>query len=89
MRDDTIAAREHAAKRLKGLGLEVRPSAANFLLTRFDDVAAAYDHLLNDGVLVRRMASYGLPDYLRIGIGAIADMDRVCDSLSRHLGRDG
>lgn len=85
VRDATIAARDHTAARLTALGLSVAPSAANFLLVRCDDVTAAYAHLLGDGILVRRMASYGLPDHLRIGIAPIPDMDRLCDSLGRFM----
>ena len=41
-----------------------------------------------DGIIVRRMAGYGLPDCLRITVGTEAEMRAVVDSLSRFLGRN-
>ena len=81
-RTQTIALRAKTAERLTAMGFDVAPSVANFLLVRFDDAVAAYDHLLSAGVLARRVKSYGLPDHLRIGVGAPDEMDRLCDALS-------
>ncbi|MEM6492721.1 MAG: aminotransferase class I/II-fold pyridoxal phosphate-dependent enzyme, partial [Pseudomonadota bacterium] len=86
---ETIELRFRTAERLTALGLAVAPSVANFLLVRFDDAAAAYDHLIAAGVLVRRVKGYGLPDHLRIGIGRADEMDRLCDALAAYLSRDG
>ena len=60
----------------------VYPSAANFLLTRFDDTEAAYRRLLAAGVVVRDMrAAPGLGDALRITIGSPAENDAVLAAL--------
>ncbi|MBB3810325.1 histidinol-phosphate transaminase [Pseudochelatococcus contaminans] len=59
---------------LKALGLEVTPSAANFLLVHFPpetgkDAQAADAFLAARGVIVRAVAAYGLPHALRISVG--------------------
>lgn len=60
----------------------VYPSAANFLLARFDAAEAVYRRLLAAGVVVRDMrATPGLGDALRITIGSPADNDAVLAAL--------
>jgi histidinol-phosphate aminotransferase len=57
---------------LKALGLGVTPSVANFTLVQFPAHKGASDadaFLRSRGIIVRRMESYGLPEYLRISIG--------------------
>lgn len=77
---------------LRGLGLGVDESHANFLLVRFasaEDAAAADEHLQAAGIIARRVAGYGLPDALRLTIPAAVDAERVrasfasfCEGLS-------
>jgi histidinol-phosphate aminotransferase len=64
---------------IRGLGLAVTPSVANFVLVHFpgdgpgDDrggATAAEEFLAERGVIVRRVASYNLPNALRITIGS-------------------
>ena len=77
-------------KACQEFGLEVTPAIANFALLRFPeeagkDAAAAFDHLLANGLLVRRMVPYGLPDWLRTTIGTRPEMDRVVGALREFL----
>ena len=52
------------------------PSATNFLLVRTPDAAAAYQHLLARGVLVRRQDHYpGLEGCLRVTVGSPPEND--------------
>lgn len=61
----------------------VYPSQGNFLLARFIDAQAAFDALLDAGVVVRDMrATAGLGDALRISIGTPAQNDRVLAVLA-------
>lgn len=59
---------------LRALGLEVLPSAGNFVLVRFpggaDESVAADRFLRDNGIIVRPVAGYGLPEALRITIGS-------------------
>jgi len=78
---------------LMALGLKVTDSVGNFLLVCFDelpdhDAEAADAFLKRDGIIVRRMAGYGLPQCLRITVGTEDEMRAVIDSLSRYLGRN-
>jgi histidinol-phosphate aminotransferase len=74
------------------LGLTVQPSVGNFVLVRFAKggsatAEAAESFLKNRGILVRKMASYGLPDALRITIGLEAEMQTVVAALAAFLER--
>jgi histidinol-phosphate aminotransferase len=77
---------------LRRLGLDVPPSAANFLLVGFGSPAAAasaFRALAGDGIHVRPVDDYGLPDRLRITTGAPPETDAVLDVLTRHLAASG
>jgi histidinol-phosphate aminotransferase len=77
------------SRALTELGLEPRPPHGNFLLVRFPradrTAAAALAHLKADGILVRGMTAYGLPDCLRITVGLEDDCAAVRDSLAGFL----
>lgn len=77
------------AQQLGGLGLEVTPSAANFVLVRFPQTqgrtaAEAEDFLARRGLLVRGVGGYGLPDHLRITIG-LEDHNRALIEALREF----
>ncbi len=77
-------------QQLGGLGLEVVPSAANFILIRFPTepgrtASEAEAFLASHGYLTRGVAGYGLPDYLRINIGLEEHNRTVVDLLARFL----
>ncbi|MFC4352531.1 histidinol-phosphate transaminase [Fodinicurvata halophila] len=71
-------------EQLARLNLRAEPSVANFVIVRFADAAGAAEHLKQNGILVRQMAAYGLPDHLRITIGTEDDMRAVIDALSNY-----
>ena len=58
---------------LRGLGLDVLPSAANFLLVRVGDAATMRDRLLRRGVCVRACTDFGLPEHVRVGVRTPAE----------------
>jgi histidinol-phosphate aminotransferase len=73
---------------LTALGLTIHPSVGNFVLVRFEDAAtadAANAALASDGLIVRAMGGYGLPECLRITIGLESENKRVVASLTRFL----
>ncbi|WP_366556642.1 histidinol-phosphate transaminase [Aquibaculum sediminis] len=82
-RRHNAAARTAFIEGLKRLNLRAEPSEGNFVLVRFGDAAAAAAHLKQEGILVRRMDAYGLPQHLRVTIGTDEEMARVLDALSR------
>ncbi len=70
------------------LGLEVTPSVGNFVLIHFPKgdarkgAIAADAFLKSRGVIVRRVAGYGLPDALRMTIGTESDNRTVVAALA-------
>jgi histidinol-phosphate aminotransferase len=70
------------------LGLRPLPSVGNFLTIGFgskERAAAANGWLMNDGLIPRMIAAYGLPEHLRITIGTEAEVKAVRDSLQRFV----
>jgi histidinol-phosphate aminotransferase len=79
-------------QQLGGLGLEVTPSAANFVLATFPTTPGrtareAEAFLASKGYLVRAVANYNLPDAIRITIGLEEQNRAVVDLLSEFMGR--
>ena len=70
---------------LAQLGLTYIPSFGNFVSFRTADAAGLFQRLLKRGVIVRPIASYGMPDYLRVSIGLEAENERFLDSLRQSL----
>ncbi len=71
---------------LEALGLKVLPSQANFLTFDCGRVAAPiHQGLLEQGVIIRPMASYGLPNFLRVSIGTVRENARFLDALKKVL----
>lgn len=87
-RAENARMRRWLAGALADIGVPSDPSHANYVLARFADEAAANacDAVLReDGILVRKVAGYGLPDCLRITVGTEADCRRVVASVRRFL----
>ncbi|MGI9304120.1 MAG: histidinol-phosphate transaminase [Gammaproteobacteria bacterium] len=69
-------------------GLAVIPSVANFLCIEVGRPGGeVYDALLREGVIVRPVGNYGLPQHLRITIGAPAQNARVIAAFDKVLAR--
>lgn len=64
------------AEGLRTLNLSAIPSVGNFITFHVDDAARIYDQLLRRGIIVRPVASYDIPDGLRVTIGT-AQENRV------------
>ena len=72
---------------LQAMGLKILPSQANFLAIDFArNAAPVHQGLLERGIIVRPMASYGLPNFLRVSIGTRSENDRFIDALRDVLG---
>lgn len=73
---------------LKQMGLDWIPSKGNFIAVNFGrDAAPLNNALLRDGVIVRSVAGYGMPTFLRVSIGTKAENARFLDVLRKALGR--
>ena len=71
---------------MERLGITSLPSHGNFLLAQVGDAARVYDSLLRQGVIVRPVANYGLPEWLRITVGLPAENERFLAALGRARG---
>jgi histidinol-phosphate aminotransferase len=76
---------------IEKLGLKVTPSVANFILIHFpeapDKDAASCDAFLKQrGIILRRVAGYGLPGALRLTIGTEDENKKVRDALAAFVG---
>ena len=70
---------------LDALNLQIMPSRANFITFAVPPTADAmqiYDGLLNDGVIVRPLGGYALPNWLRVTIGREAENARFLQALA-------
>ena len=70
------------------LGLGWIPSRGNFIALHLGHLAApVYQGLLREGVIVRPVANYGMPNHLRITIGLPAENARLLEALAKVLVR--
>lgn len=77
-------------QQLGGIGLEVVPSGANFLLVGFPKTPGktakeAEAFLGRKGLIVRGVAGYGLPDHLRITVGLEAHNRALAEALAEFM----
>jgi histidinol-phosphate aminotransferase len=92
--DDDFVARSYAlnqagmAQLTQGfnkLGLEYIPSFANFVSFAVKNAATVNLKLLQNGVIVRPIANYEMPDYLRVSIGLFSENVRFLEVLEQIL----
>jgi histidinol-phosphate aminotransferase len=69
------------------LGLEYIKSYGNFVTVRVGAAARVYDALLREGVIVRPIAGYGMPEHLRVTVGLPEQNERLLAALERALAK--
>lgn len=68
------------------MGLKYIPSVGNFVCVDLArDASQVNESLLLSGVILRPVASYGLPNHLRITVGSKQDNQRVIEALGKAL----
>lgn len=88
-REDNARQRDWLASALAEMGVPSDTSTANFILARFADAAEAEAcdaHLRDEGILVRRVAGYNLPNCLRITVGDESACRRVAHAVGQFKG---
>ena len=70
---------------LAKLGIAYIPSFGNFLSFQAGDAAKVFQQLLRRGVIVRPVAGYGMPGYLRVSTGLESENQRFLDALKASL----
>lgn len=78
--------RKRLAAELRRRDLTVLPSQANFITVGFGrDAKPIHQGLLERGVIVRPMGSYGLPQFLRVTVGTAKQNDRFLAALDEAI----
>ena len=94
LQDDDFVARSYAANQagmlqmtqgLTKLGLEYIPSFGNFVSFKVANAAQVNQQLLKNGVIVRPIANYEMPEYLRVSIGLFSENARFLAVLEEAL----
>lgn len=71
---------------LDSMGMHFIPACANFICIDLEQEARPiYDRLLRAGVIVRPIASYGLPNHLRVTVGFEHENERFLSALANIL----
>jgi len=69
----------------RGMGLEVVPSDANFVMLALpsaEDARALTEALLREGVIVRPLAAFGLPQCIRVSTGTDEENAKCIESMA-------
>jgi len=75
---------------MRSLGIEVVPSEANFVMLVMADAEEAKgltQGLLEQGIIIRPLAAFGLPSCVRISTGRTEDTARCIESMKKVLKR--
>lgn len=74
---------------LESTGVAVRGAEGNFLLADFGSVGRSADaadrFLRSRGIIVRRLAGYGLPGMLRITLGTAEEMEALAEATALYM----
>jgi len=77
--------RNRLEKVLSDMGCLAAKSFANFVLLKHEQAAGLVKDLELEGVIVRPLAAYGMPDVLRVSVGSEAENDAFLAALSKVL----
>ncbi len=66
---------------LGALGIETWPTDANFVLARAG--AETAERLLREGIIVRALGGFGMPDHIRVSVGLPEENERLVKALRR------
>ncbi len=81
----TFEGRDYLQREFAALGLEFVPSHANFVLVKVGNGVNVFQSLLQRGIIIRAMASYGLADWIRVTVGTMEQNRRFIMELREVL----
>lgn len=79
--------RAYLESTFKELGLEYVPSHANFVLVKVGDGDDLFAKFLRQGMIVRAMRAYALPEWIRVSVGTMAQNRRFVELLRDYLSK--
>ena len=80
--------REYLQAEFQRLNLKFVPSFANFVLVRVGDGDAVFQQLMRQGIIIRSMTAYQLPEWVRITVGTMQENRRLIEALSELAAAD-
>ncbi len=83
----TDEGRAYLQESFTSLGLEFVPSHANFVLVKVGDGKDVFAKLLKQGIIIRDMAAYALPEWIRVSVGTMEQNRRFVAALGALLGK--
>ena len=84
-RRENEAGRAVLCEGLEKLGIDTFGGAANFVLSKVGNGIQVFEQLQEKGTIVRPLAPYGMPDYVRITIGRPEENERLLSTMSELL----
>lgn len=79
--------RKYLEKSLEKMGIEFIPSVANHILLKVGNGQNVFERLLKKGIIVRPMAEYELPEFIRVTVGLPEQNRRFINALKEVIGR--
>ncbi|HPR63707.1 MAG TPA: histidinol-phosphate transaminase [Thermoanaerobaculia bacterium] len=87
VRNLTKRERERLEREFNAMGVSFVPSVGNFILVDVGkDAKDIFSRLLKEGVIVRPVANYGLPNHLRVSIGTEEENTRFLKAFKTVMG---
>lgn len=83
----TDEGRAYLQAEFAAMGLEYVPSFANFVLVKVGDGNAVFKAMMDKGIILRAMASYKLPEWIRVSVGTMPQNERCIAELKAVLGK--
>jgi histidinol-phosphate aminotransferase len=83
----TDQGRDYLQQQFAAMGLEFIPSYANFVLVKVGDGNAVFKAMMQQGIIIRAMAAYKLPAWVRISVGTMPQNQRCIQVLKSVLGK--
>ena len=84
-RANNFAGLEFFERAFRDLKLEFVPSHANFILVRVGEGQRVFEAMQKQGVIVRPMGGYQLPEWIRISIGTPRENERCLAALNAAI----
>ena len=82
-RENNIAGLDFFQREFRDLKLEFVPSFANFILVRVGEGQKVFEAMQKQGVIVRPMGGYQLPEWIRISVGTPEENERSLKVLKQ------
>lgn len=71
----TRAGRERLARFFAEVGVEAIPSMANYVTAKVGDGDGFFTAMLEEGVIIRSMRTFGMPEWVRVTVGLPGELD--------------